>query len=327
MDPETLDEAVRAGDVDELLRLVDSCCAMRDWDSLAALRMRCDRAHEAGHQLWPVSSHAAYRLALEAPAPFAAAVLVEGAGRFAPGPLPEVAAQHHTWRELAPEVEPGAPAILAAHERVVRGEDLSGVVVAGPPVLDLPMVLAPWEPRYALAQYEDHRAAFPAPPVPEMTAVVISDPPRPEPHDDGARALRDVVRVWTEGSNGRVDVATVAGEASGAIAALGPDSARSAPVTPAGALAHLAWAGASGGAYGRRPGAAAGRFAAWWAAAALTDLLDGWPPEPEVLGARVGDLEWSIWDTDGPATGWRIGVAVADPRRGRAWALWALDAR
>jgi hypothetical protein len=42
----------------------------------------------------------------------------------------------------------------------------------------------------------------------------------------------------------------------------------------------MAWAAASGGAHGPRPGAAAGRFAAWWAAATLTDLHADWPPDP-----------------------------------------------
>lgn len=332
MDPEALDEALRGGDVDELIRLVDACCSTRDWDSLASLRVRCDRAHETGHQLWPVSSHAAYRLALEAPAHHAAAVLVEGAGRFAPGPLPEVAAQHHTWAELAPEVVPGAPGMLAAHERVIRGEDLSDVVFVGPPVLDLPMRLASWEPRYALAEYHEHEADFPTPPSPPTVPVELPLAPAPEPLDDAAVALRDVARVWTDGSNGRVEVVAVTGDVLGAIAALGPPAANLAAVNmaavgPAEALAHLGWAGASGGAYGRRPGAAAGRFAAVWAAAALTGLLDVWPPDPDRLGDRVAELHWVLWDADEPTTGWRIQLAVEDPARGRSWALSAHDVR
>jgi hypothetical protein len=332
VDPGTLDEALRAGDVDELIRLVDACCSTRDWDSLASLRARCDRAHETGHQLWPVSSHAAYRLALEAPAHHAGAVLVEGAGRFAPGPLPEVAAQHHTWAELAPEVVPGAPGMLAAHERVIRGEDLSRVVLDGPPVLELPLRLASWEPHYVLAEYHEHDADFPTPPLPPTVPVDLPPAPVPEPLDDAAVALRDVTRVWTDGSNGRVEVVAVTGDVLGAIAALGapaanPAATNLAAVGPAEALAHLGWAGASGGAYGRRPGAAAGRFAALWAAAALTGLLDVWPPDPDRLGDRVGELRWVLWDTDERATGWRIRLAVEDPARGRSWALSAHDAR
>jgi hypothetical protein len=119
----------------------------------------------------------------------------------------------------------------------------------------------------------------------------------------------------------------VPGGLTGAISVLADGGVRAAQVTPAVALAHLAWAGASGGAHGRRPGAAAGRFATWWAAGALTGLLDPWPPDPEVLGARIDDLEWAFWEPEAAPTGWWIGVAVADPRRGRSWALRALDTR
>ena len=92
---DALPVAVERGDVDELIRLVDSLCATREWDRLVELRDRCEQAIARGRQLWPVAAHAEYRLALEAPGRFAAIVLVEGAGRFAPGPLPEVAASTH----------------------------------------------------------------------------------------------------------------------------------------------------------------------------------------------------------------------------------------
>lgn len=328
MDPTTLDEALRAGDVDELLHLVDACCSARDWATLASIRVRCDRAHEtAGHQLWPVSSHAAYRLALEAPASYAAAVLVEGTGRFAPGPLPEVAAQHHAWDELAAEVSPGAPAMYAAHERVVRGEDLTGTTLDGPPVLELPLRLASWEPQYALADYHDHGADFPAPTVPPLDQVPLPTPPPAAPLDDAAVALHDVARVWAEGSNGTIEVASVAGDALAAIAALGasPSTASAAAVSASEAFAHLAWAGASGGAHGRRPGAATGRFAAWWVGTALTGSLDEWPPHPDDLGSRVESLEWFLWHGNDTATGWQLQLAVADPSVGRAWAMSARD--
>ncbi len=95
-------DAVASGDLDELLRLVDRLCDDGDWDALLDLRDRCRRAYqETGRQLWPAASHAEYRLALQAPGPAAAAVLVEGAGPFALGPLAEVAASTHRWEELA----------------------------------------------------------------------------------------------------------------------------------------------------------------------------------------------------------------------------------
>jgi Family of unknown function (DUF6183) len=332
MDPGTLDEAVRGGDLDELLRLVEACCSSRDWEALASLRARCERAYESGHQLWPVASHAAYRLALEAPGPFAAAVVVEGAGRFAPGPLPEVAAQRHTWDELAAALPSGAPAMYAAHERVLRGEDLTTVTLDGPPVLEVPLRLADWEPRYALAEYREHDADFPAPPVPSMEPVELPAASEPLPLDDAAVALRDAVRVWADDSNGAIEVVAVDGDALAAIATVrrGKDARseiRLAPMGPEVAFAHLAWAGASGGAHGRRPGAATGRFAAWWVGAAVGGLLDDWPPDPARLGDRVAELRWVLWGTSDPATGWQLRLAVEDPAHGRAWSIRATDHR
>src|SRR5262249_59833932 len=107
--------------------------APRQWDRLVELRDRCEQAVARGRQLWPVAAHAEYRLALESPGRWAATMLVEGAGRFAPGPLPEVAASTHEWADLAPHAPNGPPSVLAAHERVVRGEDLIGAAPPGPP--------------------------------------------------------------------------------------------------------------------------------------------------------------------------------------------------
>ena len=99
-----------------------------------------------------------------------------------------------------------------------------------------------------------------------------------------------------------------------------------AAVPAAAALARMAWAGASGGAHGRRRGMAAGRFAAWWALAALTDLVDDWPVEAGELGAAAGELRWWLWDAGEPDLGWSLRVAVDDPAHGVAWAVSATDA-
>ncbi|MGH7540616.1 MAG: hypothetical protein ACRELC_06435, partial [Gemmatimonadota bacterium] len=172
MPPAELAEAVERGDLDELVRIIDGRCATRDWDGLVELRERCRGAHErSGRQLWPAAAHAEYRLALEAPGPWAAAVLEEGAGRFAPGPLSEVAASTHRWEELAPAVPPGPVAVLTAHERALRGEDLTGITLPGPPVLDLPLRLEPWEPAYFLAEYHAHKGDFPGPQPPVLERV------------------------------------------------------------------------------------------------------------------------------------------------------------
>ena len=68
-------------DIDELTRHVDRLCSARDWDELLQLRDICVAALQRGKQLWSVAAHAEYRLALEAPAPWAAQMLVPGTGR------------------------------------------------------------------------------------------------------------------------------------------------------------------------------------------------------------------------------------------------------
>lgn len=327
MDADIIEQAIGRADLDELLRIVDACVEARDWESLADLRTRSDRAYrETGRQLWPIAAHAAYRLALEAPGPWAASVLVDDGDRFTPGPLPEVAAQHHAWIELAPHLERNAAAVITAHERVVRGEDLRDAEVAGPPVLDLPLHLEPWEPNYPVATYRDHSTEFPAPAMPSLTATELPDAPAREPVDDGVQALLDLVAAWTASSNGRADAARVRGDARAAIAALGPSTAHVARIDPADALAWMAWAGASGGAHGRRPGAAAGRFGAWWVAAAVGGLLDEWPPDPSRLGDALRAQRWFLFDVDEPRTGWRFHLAVEDADGQHAWTIAAVDA-
>jgi hypothetical protein len=323
--PESLATAVERGDVDDLIRLVDALCASRQWEQLLELRHRCQQALERGRQLWPVAAHAEYRLALEAPGRFAATVLVEGAGRFAPGPLPEVAASTHEWADLAPHAPPGPAAVLAAHERVVRGEDLTGQALPGPPVLELPLRLAGWEPEYLLAHYRPDGVDLPGPSLPALTPVDMPSSAPDGSHDPATHALLDAVRAWTEGSEGRAEATTVRGDAPTAITALGRDRVRMAELSPSAALCTLAWAGASGGAHARRPGAAAGRFATWWAGAALTGLLDAWPVEAARLGDALTGLRWYAWDSGGATTGWQLHLAIEDPSSGRGWAVAAVD--
>ena len=120
-----LGSAVAAGDLDALIRLVDGLCSAREWGRVVELRDRCRHALEQrGLQLWPAAEYAEYRLALEAPADVAASVVTEEAGRFALGPLWEVAASTHACDVLDPHLAPGPSRSLAAHERVLRGEDL-----------------------------------------------------------------------------------------------------------------------------------------------------------------------------------------------------------
>ncbi len=328
------------GDMDGLLVRVDHLCADRDWAGVVDLRDRCRRAVERGHQLWPVASHAEYRLALEAPGREAAGVLVAGTGRFALGPLAEVAASTHSWAELRPHVPRSPEAGMAAHERVVRGEDLVGDDTVDPAVLELPLRLQPWEPDYPLATYRPHELEVGDAPEPDLEPAVPA-PPAGEPatgadltearrHRDATMALEELAMTWRQESNGEVAAVAVVGDAPAAIAALGvpglgSGGLRIAVIAPADALAVMAWAAASGGAHGRRRGMAYGRFSAWWAVAALAGGLDRWPFDPDELGTAAAALRWYRWEPGSPAGGWSLRLAAEDPATGTAWAVQAVD--
>jgi hypothetical protein len=324
-----LQRLVDAADVEALLLAVDGLTTTRDWDDLVDLARRCRDAVELGKQLWPVAMHIDYRLAYEAPASYAAAVLEPGAGRFALGPLTEVAASGHDWASLAPHLRDPVSASAVAQERVLRGEDLrdrAGQAPVGLADTDLPLQLAAWEGAYALPRYRDRSASFPQP---EIATAPLGAPQALRAGvrlDDDAvvRAFEETVEVWTSQSAGGVQAVAVDGDAAAAIAHLA-DEAALRPVAPGDALALVQWAGASGGAYGRRRGGAAGRFAAWWLAAALAG--EPWPPDPDALGEAVADLDWYRWTTTGAETGWVLRLAVHDPDEGCAWAVDAHDQR
>ena len=321
-----LSALIERGVLDELTVEVDRLADAGQWGGLFQLRDQCRRAVERGKQLWPVAANAEYRLALEAPPQWAAKMLVPGTGRFALGPLPEVVACRHTWDELADEAPAGPVASMAAHERVLRGEDLTGDLRVQADVLDLPLVLQEWEPDYPLADYRPHEADFPAPEVPALSAVRL--PPRPAVTLDDAtacRALTELALAWTTESNGRAQAVGVEGDAATAVAALGVRRARMSEIPPADAIAIVAWTGASGGAHGRRRGMASGRFAAWWVVAAVAGLTDAWPVPADELGQATQQLRWYAWDAAEPETGWALHLAIEDPAVGVAWAVTAVD--
>jgi len=294
---------------------------------LVDLKGRCRHAVDRGKQLWAIADHIEYRLALEAPGEWAGPMVFEGAGRFTLGPLPEVTASRHTWAELSPHLPEGPARTVTAYERVVRREDLRQAEGIDPLMVELPLILMEWEPAYAVATYHSDKAEFPAPDLPRMQEVVlpkISPPPVDEP--ESSDALLSLTRPWTEESNGRAEAAIVHGDALGSIRSLGPSRARIAPILPELAMALMAWTGASGGAHGRRPGAAAGRYGAWWAAATLSGLIDEWPVPPDHLGEAINELKWYVWSDLISPTGWTLHLAVEDPPHGLAFAVAAVDA-
>lgn len=322
---EELDLLVSRADLDGLVRLIDGACDAKDWERLARIGAASRAAVLTGRQLWPAATLAEYRTALLAPAEWAARVITDESTQFSLGPLTEVIAQNHTWAELGPLLAPGPARSFVAHERVLRGESIDddGSI---DPVLDVPLWLEPWEPAYELAVYKPNEARFDPPPFPSTPIEVPLPPPGELIGDpDTVEAFRDLVAPWTAHSNGRIEVAVVEGDHLEAIAALGPARARITALTSAEALAWMAWAGAVGGAHGRRRGAAAGRFGAWWTIAALCGVLDDWPLAPDDLGDLARGLQWYWWDAYEPPSGWQLQLAVCDPVEGLSWAVSAQD--
>jgi hypothetical protein len=322
LSPAELLELVEAGEPNPLLRKIDALCALRAWDDLVAMAAQCREATERGKQLWPIAEHVDYRLALEAPARYAAGVLHPTAGRFAAGPLTEVAASTHTFDELAPHLSLPSTAGVVAAERVLRGEDLRDRPEAHPEIMELPMRIEPWEPSYVVATYKSSSVDVPTPELPRLERETAGRPGPEVVDDELSGALLHVVEAWISGSNARAEVA-ISDSVEEAIGNLGVGSCWIGELAPEQAMAFVAWAGAAGGAHGRRRGAAAGRSAAWWAAAALTDIE--WPPDPTELGGAVRELRWYRWEPRALAGGWHLHVAVESPGGGWAAAIAAED--
>ncbi|HVE75629.1 MAG TPA: DUF6183 family protein [Actinomycetota bacterium] len=319
-----LEDLVEAAEPNPLLRRVDALCASRSWDELVELARRCVEAGERGKQLWPIAQHIEYRLALEAPGEYAATVLKPGAGKFALGPLTEVAASTHTFDEVAPFITvPPAGAFFAA-ERVIRGEDLSHVDSPFIPLMELPASLEDWEPAYALAVYKSNEAEFGDPPLPETPFKEVEATPVATIDDpDLETALTDLVSAWVSESNAVATCAVVEGSYTEAIAATGALRFQVRELPAVNALGLMAWAAASGGAHGRRRGAARGRFGAWYAAAEVADLA--WPPAPDQLHSEITGIQWFQFKPEGAGTGWNLHIAVTSEAEGWSAAISAID--
>jgi hypothetical protein len=311
-------DAIEVSDVDELIRVVDGLCKNQEWDELVELKLRCREAVGRGKQLWGVEEHIRYRLALEAPGPWAGAAVSEGTARFALGPLPEVAASTKTWAELEPHLDDGPWRGVTAAERVVRGDEEAG------PIADLPNRLMDWEPDYPVATYKSDKVETPSPQPPRVEDVTIPDEYTELDDLQSEGALFDLVQPWVTESSGRYETTTVEGSAQEAIRSLGLTRARMGSMTAGQALQWMAWAGSSGGAHGRRRGAAAGRYGAWWAVATLCDL--DWPPDPDEMGKAVERLRFYWFDDGSSGTGWELRLVIEDPAEGLAWAISAVDA-
>ncbi|MEY2627758.1 MAG: hypothetical protein RJB08_1517 [Actinomycetota bacterium] len=320
-----LDALVDRADLDEIIRQIDALCTHREWSTLAALRDKAAAAVKTGRQTWPCATLANYRLALHASPELAAASLQHPTSTFSIGPLTEVIAQHHTWDELAPYIDDAPLRGFVAYERALRGDTIDNDTALRA-VLEIPITPAEWEPGYELPVYDDNGVTAPTPRLhlPATTklrcvSAEIDDDP------DIESAIRSVFEAWTTQSNGRVSFAAVSGGIDSALGALGLNEANVAPLEPAQVMSLVAWAGASGGAHGRRRGMAQGRFGAWWFATAMADALDEWPLPPGTMRAEMEELQWFSWTTDEPTLGWQLQLAIEDPFNDMSWAFTARD--
>jgi hypothetical protein len=317
-------DLINRADLDGLVRLIDDYCETRSWHELLGLRDACKAAVANGRQVWPASTLAEYRLALLATAEIAVKVVDEEAGRFTMGPLTEVIAQNHQWSELSEFLQPSPTATYIAHECGIRGQSVDGKLF---PALESPCTLLPIETNYALAEYHDNEAKFPTPAIPEMgNAIAIPESSATVIHDhDASAAIHQLADAWTTQSNGELRISCVEGSVLDALGALNVQEARLSLLTSGEALAWLTWAGASGGAHGRRRGNALGRDAAWWTIAALTEKTFHWPLNNIDLAASVNSLQWFWWDVNEPTTGWQLQLCIHHADRNRSWAISVHD--
>jgi hypothetical protein len=317
-------DLINRADLDGLVRLIDDYCETRSWHDLLGLRNACKAAVANGRQVWPASTLAEYRLALLAPAEIAVQVVDEEAGRFTMGPLTEVIAQNHQWSELNEFLEPSPTSTYIAYECGIRGQQIDSELF---PALESPCTLLSIETKYSLAQYHDNEAKFPTPAIPEMgNAIAVPASSANVVHDsEVSTAIQQLVDAWTTQSNGELRISCVEGSVLDALASLNVHDARLSLLSSSDALAWLTWAGASGGAHGRRRGNALGRDAAWWTIAALTENIFHWPLSNTDLERAVNSLQWFWWDANDSTTGWQLQLCIHHADRNRSWAISVND--
>ena len=323
---EQLEALIEGSDLAGLSRYIDGVCERRGWDELVELRDRCDEAVERGKQLWGISQFAEYRLALEAPPAIAAGagVFADGKGRFALGPLWEVAASKHPWSDFEPLTLSPTMRAMIAHERSIRGDTIDPESI-DQQVLLVPLTVQPWEPSYPYAEYKSDRAVFPDDIFDlDMEWVDLPDAVEPQEDDGTCHAMLDLVKPWWEDSLGKAEAVTVDGTIEEAIRSLGPRRVRLAEIDASTALEAMVWAGSSGGSHGRRRGTPTGRAGAWWV---LLEALgyDEQPDDLAPLADEAAEMRWVLWDPGDRVGGWNLHIGVEDPVDGIAWVLSAVD--
>ena len=319
----SLDDLIHRADLDDLVRHVDAVCASRDWDELIRTRDKSRAAIDTGRQLWPIATLCNQRLALWAPPEYAVRALDDTARLFMPGPVSEILAVHHNWESLARYLPAGIDRSLFAYERALRGD----VIAADEPaLLDIPVALSPWEPRYAVATYTDHSVDAPLPSLVVSSWHAIESKPGESLTDVSVHSFRRMMEPWTAGSQGTARCVVVEGDLAAAIGALGVRNAEAATITAADTLAVLAWAAGHGGAHGRRRGAASGRAEAWWWMAEFLGCDDNGAVAPDHFGDVLNTIECVMFRHEKtPTVGWGFSLAICDVDEGFSVALEAHD--
>ncbi|MEO8162717.1 MAG: hypothetical protein ABI590_02950, partial [Ilumatobacteraceae bacterium] len=249
------------------------------------------------------------------------------ASRFTLGPLTEVIAQNHGWQELVHRLPYSPQSTFVAYECALRGQTIDEPDALFP-ALEIPVQCGTWEPNYQLAEYGDNEAAFPAPQLPssldaEKVSTAVG---RRLDELEISQAAFHLVEAWTSQSNGKCETVVTSGDSTNALGALGVSTANLRRLNCETAMTWMAWAGASGGAHGRRRGAATGRLSAWWMLAALDYSIGAWPISNLQAHEIAQQWSWWWWDADEPATGWQLQLVAHNETTNQAWAINASDA-
>ncbi|MFI9272803.1 hypothetical protein ACIGXM_19065 [Kitasatospora sp. NPDC052896] len=286
-----------------------------------------------------------HELALAAPVGIAAALFDRSAGPGAAagpddgqvGPLWEVLAIRHPWDVLDPLLRAEPVRTLAAHTRVLLGEDLAGSRLLprpaarptsppAPPLALRPWEQAGWEVGSRITGYRSGGAAatalFSLPDSLEGLGPVAL-PARGSALPAGAQPATAALRSLS----GWVTVRCLRGTAPEAAALLAPAPAGAGPATGgylpfATAYPALVRAAAGAGAHARPRGTARGRLAVWRALALIADPSGCCPVEEvDALVARMRCFTWC----DPADEIYHLHLALEDPATGLAWAVSGSD--
>lgn len=339
--PDSVGEMINAGDQTKVMQEIDRLSDADDWYGLLELSSRCRIAStERGKPLWGCAAHAEYRIALDASPQVAALVMDTELGPFALGPVPEVVASAHDFEEMlvhiptriTPQWE------MFVYECVARGDD----VVAGGLDVDVaarleadhevPLVLSSWEPEYSAPKFRKDKVEVNRPALLSLRELstskietggnetgedeTISDP-------DSTSALYALVASWCSQSNGVARVVATESLQS-AVHYVDPSAKDVVAVDAAAAVSAMVWAGADGGAHGKRNGLARGRALMRNALASLgdADLRD-----EEAFGRTLKEFSWFSWDVPRTGQGWSLALAAQDNVDQVAFAVFATDHR